>query len=110
MIYRLPIALRGLEPDVFGYMLCFFIEPMAQAIDDADNLYLAAREESHLQRDLTLDACLLCLGRVTCLRFRDHNRWSERRFGIHGCQLHVTGSDVWSQTIAPLMAKLKAES
>ena len=65
VIYRLPIAYRGLEPDIFGNVLCFFIEPMTEAIDDADNLNLTAGEESHLQRDLTLDARLLCLRRCS---------------------------------------------
>ena len=73
-------------------MSCFFIEPMAQAIDDADYLYLTACEETHLQSDFTLDSCLLRLGGVTCLRFRDHNWRSESRLGIHGRELHVTGT------------------
>ena len=59
VVHRLSIADRRLESDIFGDVPCFFIEPMAQAIDDADHLDLAAGEEPHLQSDLTLDACFL---------------------------------------------------
>ena len=82
MIHRLPVALRRLEPDIFGNMPCFFIEPMAKAIDDANYLDLSAGEETHLQGDFTLDPCLLRLGGIARLRFRDHNRRSESRLSI----------------------------
>jgi hypothetical protein len=55
VIYRVPIFYRGLEPDLLGNMLCRLIQTMPQAVHYAQYLYLATRQEAHLQSNLTLD-------------------------------------------------------
>jgi len=79
VVYRLPIAERRLETNAFGNVPCLFIEPMAEAIDNANHLDLTAGEETHLEGDFPLDPCFLRLGGVARLRLGDHDRRSECR-------------------------------
>ena len=55
VIYRMPIFFRGLEPDLLGNTLCLLIQTMPQPVHYAQYLYLASRQETHLQSYLTLD-------------------------------------------------------
>jgi hypothetical protein len=70
-VYRLPIVERWFETDAFSNVSCLFVESVAQPVHNADHFDLAAGEESHPERNFTLDPCLLRLAGVACLRLGD---------------------------------------
>ena len=59
VVYCLPVLLCRLEVNVFRHSPGLLVQPMTKTVDDAQYFYLAARQESYLQSNLTLHMLLL---------------------------------------------------